>query len=69
MVSLKILKKKRNHYVHEGTDEIVLIVDDRNKRNEKPNNIQGDNTSLKGLGWHPQMTIENILQEISEHHV
>lgn len=63
-----ILKKKQNHYVHEGTDKIVLIVDEKNKRNEQTNNIQGDNTSLKDLGWHPQMSVENILQEISAHH-
>jgi GDPmannose 4,6-dehydratase len=63
-----ILKKKQNHYVHEGTDEIVLIVDEKNKRNEQANNIQGDNSSLKGIGWHPQMSVENILQEISAHH-
>lgn len=63
-----ILKKKETHYVQEGTDKVVLIVDEKNKRNEQANHIQGDNSSLKGLGWHPHMTIENILQEISAHH-
>jgi GDP-D-mannose dehydratase len=62
------LKKKNNYYVHSGTDEIVLIVDENNKRNETPNNIQGDNSFLRDIGWEPQMTITDILQEISTHH-
>jgi len=62
------LVKKENYYVNKDTDEIVLVVDERNKRNEKSNNIQGDNSRLKKLGWNPSMTIDGLLDEISHYH-
>jgi len=62
------LKKKGNYYVHKDTDEIVLLVDERNKRNEKSNNIQGDNSRLKKIGWELSITIDGLLDEISQHH-
>lgn len=63
-----LLKRKDHCYVESETEEIVLIVDEKNKRNEKPNNIQGDNSLLKDLGWKPQMNTEDILCEIITQH-
>jgi GDP-D-mannose dehydratase len=62
------LKKNENYYVNKDTGEIVLIVDERNKRDEKSNNIQGDNSRLKKLGWKPSITIDGLLDEISHYH-
>ena len=62
------LQKKDGCYVDAKTNEIVLIVDEQHNRNEKPNHIQGDNSLLKNLDWCPKMTIDNILEEISQHH-
>lgn len=56
-------------YVSKETGEVVLIVDGHNKRNEPSNNINGDNSSLKNLGWKPQKSMDNILEEISQSHI
>lgn len=62
------LEKKENHYVDKDTHEIVLIVNEGNKRNEQSNNIQGDNSLLKQIGWQPKITIGELLDEINQYH-
>lgn len=57
-----------NTYIHKPTGEVVLIVDSKNKRNEPSNNINGDNSQLKNIGWKPEMSIRDILDEISHYH-
>lgn len=62
------LKKNDNLYLHRDTGEVVLIVDENNKRNEALSNIQGDNSLLFDIGWEPKMSVADILQEISHYH-
>lgn len=62
------LEKKGSNYIDRKTGKVVLLLDVKNKRNEPQNNIQGDNSKLKTIGWKPFKTIEDILDEISKHH-
>lgn len=62
------LEKKGCNYIDRQTGKVVLLLDAKNKRNEPPNNIQGDNSKLKGIGWKPLLTMDDILNEISQHH-
>lgn len=55
-------------YSDEATGALVLAIDPQHKRNEQVNNIQGDNSLLRQLGWEPKMTVDDILDEISNHH-
>lgn len=62
------LQFQDNTYIHKHTGEVVLIVDVKNKRNEPSNNINGENSQLKQIGWKPLKSINDILEEISQYH-
>jgi GDP-D-mannose dehydratase len=62
------LERKGDAYIDRHTGMIVLFLDNTNKRNETENNIQGDNSNLKALGWKPLKHVRDILEEISQHH-
>lgn len=55
-------------YINRYTGEVVLMIDHDSDRDEPLNNIQGDNSGLKKIGWAPQMSVEDILDEITTHH-
>lgn len=62
------LKRQQDCYVHEETNQVVLIIDTKNKNNEPINDIQGDNSVLKEIGWCPQVSVDDIVTEISNFH-
>lgn len=60
------LRRKGDAYVDEKTGEIVFTVSKGNSRSEQVNNIQGDNSRLKGLGWEPEYKVYDIIEELRQ---
>lgn len=62
------LEHQGGNYIDRCTGKVVLMIDPHNERDEPMNNIQGDNTALRKIGWEPTMSMEDILEEIASHH-
>lgn len=62
------LTRQDDNYIDRHTGNVVLMIDPYNDRNEPMNNIRGDNTALRKIGWTPKMSVDDILKEIINHH-
>lgn len=64
-----ILKEKEpgKYYNHrDGVEKCVLIIQNNIGFEEQPINIRGNNDKLKNLGWEPEYSVDDILQEIRD---
>jgi GDP-mannose 4,6-dehydratase len=59
------LEQKENRLIEKDTGlEVVVIEEKQLGFDSTPTNITGESKKLKGLGWQPILTIDDILREI-----
>lgn len=60
------LRRKGDAYVDEKTGKIVFTTSKGNLRSEDVNNIQGDNSRLRSIGWAPRFQITDMIEELRQ---
>lgn len=65
---IKLKEKEPGKYYSGGDDgeKCVLIIQKKAGFEEYPINIRGNNDKLKNLGWTPEYSVDDILQEIRD---
>jgi len=63
-----LYEKENGEYYDKKTEKSVLIIKQKQGFDEQTINIRGDNSKLKSLGWNPQFSIDDILDEIRLDH-